>query len=174
MWTYKTKILFICYKLFASWLPISQRSSFAKKWRTFFAKRIIKQCGENVNIERGAVFTPDLSIGSNSGIGINCEVYGSVTIGNDVMMGPEVVIYTSDHQHIISSEPFWKQGASISEVSIGNNVWIGRRAMFMSGSSVGDNVVVAAGAVVTKQFGDGVIVGGVPAKIIGRLEKEEV
>lgn len=41
-------------------------------------------------------------------------------------------------------------------------------------SSVGNNVVVAAGAVVTKQFGDGVIVGGVPAKIIGRLEKEEV
>ena len=174
MWTYKTKILFICYKLFASWLPISQRASFAKKWRTFFAKRIIKQCGENVNIERGAVFTPDLSIGSNSGIGINCEVYGSVTIGNDVMMGPEVVIYTSDHQHLISSEPFWKQGSSISEVTIGNNVWIGRRAMFMAGSSVGDNVVVAAGAVVTKQFGDGVIVGGVPAKIIGRLEKEEV
>ena len=125
MWTLKTKVIFTCYKLFASWLPISQRSSFAKKWRTFFAKRIIKQCGENVNIERGAVFTPELSIGNNSGIGINCEVYGSVTIGNDVMMGPEVVIYTSDHQHIISSEPFWKQGASISEVTIGNNVWIG-------------------------------------------------
>lgn len=92
MWTYKTKIVFICYKLFASWLPISQRSSFAKKWRTFFAKRIIKQCGENVNIERGAVFTPDLSIGSNSGIGINCEVYGSVTIGNDVWIGRRVMI----------------------------------------------------------------------------------
>ena len=61
MWTYKTKILFICYKLVASWLPISQRSSFSKKWRTFFAKRIIKQCGENVIIERGAVFTPDLT-----------------------------------------------------------------------------------------------------------------
>lgn len=174
MWTYKTKILFICYKLFTSWLPISQRASFAKKWRTFFAKRIIKNCGENVNIESGAVFTPELSIGNNSGIGIDCEVYGPVTIGNDVMMGPEVVIYTSNHQHSISSEPFWKQGSSTLEVTIGNNVWIGRRAMFMAGSSVGDNVVVAAGAVVTKQFGDGVIIGGVPAKIIGRIEKEEV
>lgn len=48
------------------------------------------------------------------------------------------------------------------------------RGISFNKSSVGDNVVVAAGAVVTKQFGDGVIVGGVPAKIIGRLEKEEV
>lgn len=46
--------------------------------------------------------------------------------------------------------------------------------MFMAGSSVGSNVVVAAGAVVTKQFGDGVIVGGVPAKVIDHVKKDEV
>lgn len=167
MWTYKTKIIFICYKLFASWLPISQRLSFAKKWRTFFAKRIIKQCGENVNIERGAVFTPELSIGNNSGVGINCEVYGPVTIGNDVMMGPEVVVYTSNHRHDISNQPFCNQGHEEKKpVIIGNNVWIGRRVMIMPGVKIGNNVVLAAGAIVTKDVPDSVIVGGNPARVL--------
>lgn len=120
--------------MFASWLPISQRSSFAKKWRTFFAKRIIKQCGENINIERFAVFTPDLFIGNNSGIGINFEVYGPVTIGNDVMMGPEVIIYTNAHCHDRIDIPMRDQGFSEAlPVVIGDDVWIGRRAMIMPG-----------------------------------------
>ena len=167
MWTYKTKILFICYKLFASWLPISQRSRFAKKWRTFFAKRIIKQCGENINIERFAVFTPDLFIGNNSGIGINFEVYGPVTIRNDVMMGPEVIIYTNGHCHDRIDIPMRDQGFNEAlPVVIGDDVWIGRRAMIMPGVKIGNGVVVAAGAVVTKDVPDFAIVGGVPAKIL--------
>lgn len=56
-------------------------------------------------------------------------------------------------------------------MTIGNNVWIGRRVMFMPGSAVGDNVVVAAGAVVTKKFPSNVVVGGVPARIIGSIKK---
>ena len=137
MWTYKTKILFISYKLFASWLPISQRSSFAKKWRTFFAKRIIKQCGENINIERFAVFTPDLFIGNNSGIGINFEVYWPVTIRNDVMMGPEVIIYTNAHCHDRIDIPMRDQGFNEAlPVVIGDDVWIGRRAMIMPGDQL--------------------------------------
>lgn len=165
MWTYKTKILFICYKLFASWLPISQRVSFAKKWRTFFAKRIIKQCGENVNIERGAVFTPELSIGSNSGIGINCEVYGPVTIGNDVMMGPEVVVYTSGHKTDRIDIPMRLQGGTeVKPVTIGNDVWIGRRVIIMPGVSIGNGCIIGAGAVVTHNVPNYCVAAGVPAK----------
>lgn len=66
MWTKKSKILFVLYKVTAQWLPISQRSSFAKKMRGFFAKRIVTKFGKNVNIERNAVFTPELEIGNNS------------------------------------------------------------------------------------------------------------
>ena len=173
MWTTSKKIAYIAYSVFAKWLPESRHLSIAKKIRYFFGKRILKNTGTNVNIERGAILSPDASVGDNSGIGIRAEMYGLVTIGNSVMMGPEVIIYTRNHRHEIGS-PFYTQGfEDFKPVSIGNNVWIGRRAMFMPGSSVGSNVVVAAGAVVTGSFGDDVIIGGVPAKVIGKLKEEK-
>ena len=167
MWTKKKKILFIFYKMTAQWLPISQRLTFAKKMRGFWAKRIVSNLGKNVNIERGAVFGPLLEIGDNSGVGINCEVYGPVKIGDNVMMGPEVVIYTSGHRHDRTDIPMIEQGDDETRsVTIGNDVWIGRRAMIMPGVTVGDGCVIGAGAVVTKDVPEYSIVGGVPAKVI--------
>ena len=66
------------------------------KYRTKLTSKIIRSCGENVNVEKGASFTPELVIGDNSGIGINSEIYGPVFIGNNVLMGPEVIIYTQN------------------------------------------------------------------------------
>ena len=71
--------------------------------------------------------------------------------------------------HIVNSNDRTRGTDNPQEVLIGNNVWIGRRVMFMPGSSVGSNVVIGAGAVVTGNFGDDVIIGGVPAKIIGKI-----
>lgn len=172
MWKKKSKAYYILYLLTAAWLPQSSHSRIAKSLRRFWAKRIANNLGENVNIERHAHFTPELSIGNNSGIGIKCEMLGQVVIGNDVMMGPEVVIYTINHR-FSGKGLFREQGYEDSKpVVIGDNVWIGRRAMFMAGSSIGSNSVVAAGAVVTKEFGSGVIIGGVPAKIIGYIDED--
>lgn len=167
MWTTKKKILFMLYKMTAKWLPISQRSAISKNLRGFWARRIVTSFGNNVNIEKNAMFSPELRIGDNSGIGINCEIYGSVTIGNDVMMGPEVIIYTSGHRHDRTDIPMRDQGSSkVEPVTIGNDVWIGRRAMIMPGVTVGDGVIIGAGAVVTKDIPDYCIVGGVPAKVL--------
>lgn len=171
MWPVSKKVAYIAYTAFAKWLPESRHFLLAKKLRCFFGKRILAKTGRDVNIERGAVFSPEVSIGDHSGIGIRSEIHGAVTIGDSVMMGPEVIIYTRNHKHELGT-PFYTQGSEdVRPVSIGNNVWIGRRAMFMPGSSVGSNVVVAAGAVVTGNFGDDIILGGVPAKIIGKLQK---
>lgn len=170
MWTIRKKIIYVMYSFFAKWLPESSHSIITKKIRYYFAKLIVQKIGKNVNIERGACFSPELQIDDNSGIGIRSEIYGPVIIGNSVMMGPEVVIYTRNHQHKLGI-PFYKQGFEKTEsVKIGNNVWIGRRVMFMPGSSVGSNVVVAAGAVVTGNFEDNTIIGGVPAKVIGYIK----
>lgn len=166
MWTVKTKIYFALYKVTASWLPISQRMKLAKFLRTWWCKKIVVACGKNVNIERHAIFSPECSIGDNSGIGINCEIYGPVSIGNDVMMGPEVVIYISGHAHERTDVPMRLQGSdAIKPVKIGNDVWIGRRVMIMPGVTIGDGVVIGAGAVVTKDIPDFAVVGGVPAKV---------
>ena len=167
MWTIKKKILFVLYKMTAQWLPSSQRSSFAKKFRGFWAKRIASKFGKNVNIERKAVFGPGLEIGDRSGVGINCELYGPVKIGANVMMGPEVVIYTSGHKHDRTDIPMMDQGSDeVRPVVIGDDVWIGRRVMIMPGVTIGNGCVIAAGAVVTKDIPDYSVAGGVPAKVI--------
>lgn len=167
MWTKKKKILFLLYSLTAKNLPISQRLPLAKKLRCFWAKKIANDIGSNVNIERGAVFGPMLEIGDNSGIGINCEIYGPVKIGNDVMMGPEVVVYTSGHNFHRTDITMIEQGSTVPEpVIIGNDVWIGRRAMIMPGVNIGDGCVIGAGAVVTKDIPAYSVAGGVPAKVI--------
>ena len=174
MWTLKSKLCFMLYKMTAAWLPISQRAGFAQKLRLFWAKRIAN-CGKNVNIERGAFFTPGLSIGDNSGVGIDCEVYGPVTIGKNVMMGPEVVIYTSGHRTDRTDIPMMAQGSTEAEpVTVGNDVWIGRRVMIMPGVTIGDGCVIGAGAVVTKNIPPYSVAGGVPAKVLKNRKNTEI
>lgn len=167
MWTKGKKVLFLLYKITASWLPISQRSMLAKRIRGFWAKQIVEYCGTNVNIERNAVFGPEIRIGDNSGIGINCELYGPVEIGENVMMGPEVIIYTSGHNFSRTDIPIMQQGSTDSKpVRIGNDVWIGRRVIIMPGVSIGNGSVIGAGAIVTHNIPDMTVAAGVPAKII--------
>lgn len=169
MWNKKSKIIYIIYKFTASWFPETRHFPLGGKMRYLLAKKIMRYCGRNVNIERNAAFTPEVKIGDNSGIGIKSEIYGEVTIGMDVMMGPEVVVYTENHNHA-SGIRFIDQGHSDPEpVEIGDNVWIGRRAMFMPGSGVGNNSVVAAGSVVTKKFPSNSLIGGNPAKLIKKI-----
>ncbi len=115
---------------------------------------------------------PLLKIGDNSGVGINCEIYGPVTIGKNVMMGPEVVIYTSGHKHNRTDIPMIEQGAETErEVNIGDDVWIGRRAIILPGVKIGNGCIIGAGAIVTKDIPDYSVAVGVPAKVVkNRLE----
>lgn len=167
MWTKSQKIWYAIYWICAAWLPASRHLILAKWLRSSFAKRIIAYQGENVNIEKNASFTPELRIGSNSGIGISCEINGPVTIGNNVMMGPEVVIYTRSHKHDKIDVAMQAQGMTeASPVVIGDDVWIGRRAIIMPGVVIGKGSIIGAGAVVTKSIDEYSVAVGVPAKII--------
>ena len=167
MWTLKTKIVYVLYKVFASHLPKSQHMKFAQRFRCFFAKRIARSVGKNVNIEKQAHFTPGLSIGDNSGVGICCEVNGPVSIGQNVMMGPEVVIYTQSHKYDRTDIPMCEQDFDEPrEVVIEDDVWIGRRVIIMPGVHIGKGCIIGAGAVVTKDIPPYSVAVGVPARVV--------
>ncbi|MFT6862403.1 MAG: maltose O-acetyltransferase [Akkermansiaceae bacterium] len=89
-----------------------------------------------------------------------------VTIGDSCLIGPKVGIYTATHP--LDAE-LRRSGVEFgSPITIGNDCWIGGHAVINPGVTLGDNVVVASGAVVTKSFGDGVVIGGVPAQVLKR------
>ena len=143
--------------------------------RAFCGKMMLKQCGKNVNIEQGAVFSARTSLGDYSGIGINARINGTCTIGDYVMMGTDVVVITHNHAFDRTDIPMMHQGFEEERpVVIGNDVWIGDRVVILPGVHIGDGSIIAAGAVVTHDVPPYSIVGGVPAKIIrNRKEKTQ-
>lgn len=167
-------IYYIClllYYFFARHLPGSDTLySFGSKGiRRAVCKGIFKNAGQNINIEHGAFFGSgrDIEIGNNSGLGLNCRVSGPLVLGNNVMMGPDVIIYTQSHNFSRTDVPMNTQGdAPKEDVSIGNDVWIGARVIILPGVKVGDGAILAAGAIVTKDVEPYTIVGGNPAKVI--------
>lgn len=131
------------------------------------AKNFIEKCGNNVNIEPHVTFNLALKIGNNSGIGKNSELYGDITIGDDVMMGTNCIIYTINHEFASTDVPMRLQGTQNKKpVVIGNDVWIGGRVTILPGVHIGNGAIIGAGAVVTKNVPDYAIVGGNPAKIL--------
>ncbi|MFD1418145.1 sugar O-acetyltransferase [Companilactobacillus keshanensis] len=91
-----------------------------------------------------------------------------VNFGHNVMIGPNVDIYTVNHPMTAKGRSEYK--AIARPVNIGNDVWIGGKVSIMPGVNIGNNVVIAAGAVVTKDVPDNTLIGGVPAKIIKKLD----
>jgi acetyltransferase-like isoleucine patch superfamily enzyme len=109
-----------------------------------------------------------LIIGNNVGIAQNCfiQVRGIVDIGNDVLFGPNVSIFSENHVYEKIDLPISKQGVSRKGVVIEDGVWIGSRSVILDGVVVGRNSIIAAGSIVTKDVMPYTIVGGVPAKFI--------
>jgi acetyltransferase-like isoleucine patch superfamily enzyme len=121
-----------------------------------------------------------VTIGSHAYVGAHSQVQYA-TVGSYVSIGPEVRIGLGGHPvHLVSTYPsFYASNASTvvplnsslrveeyARVTVGNDVWIGARAMVMDGVEIGHGAVVAAGAVVTKNVPPYAIVGGVPARLI--------
>lgn len=108
-------------------------------------------------------------IGKGTVVGYNCELDGrkGLTIGDNVNISSDVKFYTLQHDY--NDKHFKAVGAPIE---IKDYAWISVRAIILPGVTIGRGAVVAAGAVVTKNVPDCVIVGGIPAKIIGNRNKD--
>jgi len=111
----------------------------------------------------------NISAGKNLYINFDCVILdvAKVTIGDNCFIAPQVGIYTATHP-IVAEERI--TGFEFAKpVTIGNNCWIGGHAVINPGVTLGDNVVVGAGSVVTKSFGSNVVIAGNPAKVIRNI-----
>lgn len=162
------------YNLLGKRMPLSdsRRSLGSKRVRALCGRLILEHCGKNVNIERGAQFSSAVRLGDNSGIGINARVEAHVTIGNDVMMGPDCMLFTANHTVSDPTIPMRRQGFDAPRpIVIEDDVWIGARVIILPGVRVGKGSVIGAGSVVTRDVEPYSIVAGNPARFIrSRLE----
>ena len=139
----------------------------AKRFRALCGKLILQQCGNNVNIYPKAEFSSKVILGDNSDIGHSARINGTCVIGNDVIMGPEVLIYTVNHSSTRTDIAIKYQGVTAEKpVYIGDGSWICARAIILPGVHIGKHAIVAAGAVVSKDVPDYAVAAGNPAGVV--------
>ena len=137
--------------------------------------RLIGQPGD----ESFAMFPPfytdcgkNIHIGKRVFINMGCKFQdqGGIFIGDGALIGHNVVLATLNH----AMSPHNRSTMIPAPIRIGKNVWIGSNAPILPGVTIGDGAIVAAGAVVTRDVPENTIVGGVPARIMRHLSKEEL
>lgn len=161
----KVRALLLCERLNA--LSITRAEE-----RLALVRELFAEVGTNCTVYPG--FHCDngknIRIGSHAFINYNVSIMdrGRVSIGDHVLIAPNVVITTSNHplDPMVRREPV----GIASPVTIGNDVWIGANATILPGVTLGNNVVVGAGAVVTRDVPSNTLVAGVPARKVRDLD----
>ncbi|HEV7722732.1 MAG TPA: sugar O-acetyltransferase [Iamia sp.] len=113
-----------------------------------------------------------IRVGRNVFINHGCTLndIGGIDIGDEVMVGPNVSLLTSGHP----LDPATRRRAiTAAPIRLGRNVWIGAAAIVLQGVTIGDDSVVGAGAVVTRDVPAGVLVAGSPARLVRSLTDED-
>ena len=139
--------------------------------------------GNNVSIARDSILFctgviayrgEGINIGDRTGISARAYLagQGGITIGNDVIMGPNVQIFSENHLFADLNLTIKEQGVTKQAVVIGNNCWLGGGSTILAGVTIGDGCVVAAGSVVTKSFPQNSVIAGIPAKLVKNREDE--
>ena len=118
----------------------------------------------DVKFVRARGITAGKNFTVNSGSYING--IGGIAFGDNVLIGPNVVISSGEHPTDASRFPILFQEPIQKKIEIGHGVWIGANAVILPGIEIGINAVVAANAVVTKNIGSNEIWGGVPARYL--------
>ncbi|HZJ87506.1 MAG TPA: sugar O-acetyltransferase [Erysipelothrix sp.] len=110
-----------------------------------------------------------ITVGDNFYCNYDCVMLDvcKITFGDNCMLGPNVQIYTASHP---LDETLRNSGAEFGKpITIGNSVWMGGGVIVYPGVTLGNNVVVSGGSVVTQSFGDNVLIGGNPARVLKEI-----
>lgn len=136
--------------------------------RVQIIKSLFGSTGVSIHIEStfNCDYGENIHVGENFYANFGCVILdvAEVRIGKNCFIAPQVGIYTATHP--IRAEERVSGLEYAKSIEIGDNCWIGGHAIINPGVKLGHNVVVASGAVVTKSFGDNVVIGGNPAKVI--------
>lgn len=152
----------LCTKLNSGTLDEDERKTLLKK--------LLGKTGKNCFVSNGfwCDYGENIEVGNNFYCNYDVVILDvcKVKIGDNCLIAPQVGIYTAYHP---LDKKLRKVGEYGKPITIGNDCWIGGRAVINPGVTLGDNVVVGSGAVVTKSFPSNVVIAGNPAKIIKNL-----
>lgn len=143
--------------------------------RNVLLSQLFRSIGDNVWIEPDfrCEFGKNISIGNNVYINFGCIILdcSEVTIGNNVLIGPNLGIYTANH----GLDPEERiAGACLGKpVHIKENVWIGGDVKILAGVTIGEESIIGAGSVVTKNIPARVIAAGNPCKVIREITEKD-
>ncbi len=145
--------------------------------RNDIMKQLFKSVGSNVWIEPDfrCEFGKNISIGNDVYINFGCVILdcGPVTIGNQVLIGPNVGIY--DANHALDAQERMDGALIPGKIRIGNRVWIGGGTIILPGVTIGDDTVIGAGSIVTHDIPSGVVAVGNPCRVLRKLtDKDKV
>lgn len=136
--------------------------------------------GDNVTISRNSTLLctgvishkgTGITIGNNTGINSYCFLggQGGIEIGDNVIIGPQVKIFSENHNFLDKSIIIKNQGVTRLGVKIESDCWIGAGVTILDGVVLKSRTVVAAGSVVTQSFEEGSLIGGIPAKLLKKI-----
>ena len=143
------------------------------KKRAMLFKQLFGKTGKRLYIESTfkCDYGSNISVGENFYANFGCVILDAaqVTFGDDCMLAPQVGIYTATHP----LDPVARnKGIEFAKpITLGDNCWVGGNTVINPGVTLGNNVVVASGAVVTKSFGDDLVIGGNPARVIKSIHQ---
>lgn len=153
------------------WEFNSMNPAETEKMKAIF-RDIVGSCGDrfHVNPPFRCDYGCNISVGENFFANFSLTILdeGLVTIGDNAFIGPNVSVYTACHPlepELRNTRVQWAR-----PVKIGNNVWIGGGATILPGVTIGDNCVIGAGSVVTKDVEPDTLVAGNPARVIKRID----
>jgi acetyltransferase-like isoleucine patch superfamily enzyme len=116
-----------------------------------------------------------VTIGNNVYFGRGCHVVvrSALTIGDNCLFGEMVSIHDENHVFGRGPEPIASRGLAAAPIVVGNNVWVGAKATILQGVRIGDNAVIGANAVVTRDVPANTVAVGIPARVIRAYSSEE-